>query len=544
MEEDSWLKVPGAGGSATTAIASDGDDDWSDVYICNWTGRGDPDDPDDGGYTADFLFFECRERTSREEPRKKREYRVVVGDGRKRLMNGRWIEALESQSAKHSRGVRIFQGMSQPPRYGETVHMRMRAERRKLERKDDGRWDYGDWEADTKGARVAFHTEFLNGVASKWRSAGAGGGVVGNIRRTERRRGRVEHVYFTVDPQPNFQATEIEADAFGQFPAPDLVFLERASWAMPAGVIRFHVVGGGWFFDNAAKLSVLTRDAYGRNAEANGDITLGQPRVIDGVIEVPVEDRNQDSIDRVAVMVRGAEVVVPPTREGTLMRYAVGGSSTGSGTIWSPPLLCVGPEPEGRPPRKKSSARIDITYQDPDNPGPATVSVGRLVHMARPFEPGRHEGHIDAIVLGESGPGMFRRGSLGVLPLDEFRFVESESTALYVVDDDGTSVDGFEDARIEVTSTGSLYVKLGPRTAPDTKLKLIILNPKLDLGDAPFTPGENARVAIGGDALRGALEFTELLVERHHGNKDDFELLPDEPLIPAELSPIAEVKAD
>jgi hypothetical protein len=541
----------------------DGELNWRFHYIRNNTGTGDPNNrgqDDDQGWSADFLTLEIREPSvitgfggvRRRIPNKTREHRIVVADVKAKI-NNRWIDALTDTIPADGKGERVQIDLGQPMSYGGVFRIKMRVEMREAELKSDGTWAYGGWRADTSldpededsRVRVAFGCiEIADGDRRPITKARAGNERLGNSSGAPNRLGSVEYTYQGLQPAADFAPATVTPGESGHHAAPDLVFAEGASWAMPPGEIRFHATGGASFADNASDLLVLARNAAGEDAVLMGEISLGDPAVVNGVITVPVIHRDTEAKRRVAVMVRWAEVIVPPLADGTTLTYAVGGSSTGGASVHTPPLARVGSEPSRSPRVTKTCARMQIRYQREAGVGPLNARIGRFIHMARPHESGLYGGYMDAIVLGELRAGTFRAGSFEITPVDDFSFLAAEDTKLFVVHaaDDSDAADAFEDAKISVTPNGALRVELGKRLTLDTPLKLIILNPLLDLGVAPFTPGDNARAAIAGDALRGGLSRTSILVERHFGKADDYELLPEEPLIALDLTPVAEVE--
>jgi hypothetical protein len=541
----------------------DGEMNWRFHYIRNTSGTGDPNNrgqDDDRGWSASFLTLEVREPSvitgfggiRRRVPNKSREHRIVVAEV-KTNVNGLWIDALTDTLPADGMGEQVQIDLGQPMSYGGVFRIRMRVEMREAELRSDGTWAYGDWQADTRldpededsRIRVAFGcTEISDGSRRPITKARAGNERLGNSSGAPDSEGSTEYTYQGLQPGADFDPVKVAPGEPGRYAAPDLVFAEGASWAMPQGEIRFHATGGASFADNASDLIVLARNAAGQDALLAEEIALGKPAVVNGVITVPVTHRDAEARRRVAVMVRGAEVVVPTLAEGTTLSYAVGGSSTGGSSVRTPPLVRVGSVPSPSPRVIKTCAHMRIRYLGDAGVGSLNARIGRFIHMARPYESGLYGGYIDAIVLGESRAGAFRAGSFEITPVDNFSFIAADDTKLFVVHaaDDSDAVDAFENAEISVTSEGALRVELGQRLTLDAPLKLIVLNPLLDLGFAPFTPGDNARVAIAGDALRGGLSRTSILVERHFGNADDNEYLPEDPLIATHLTPLAEVK--
>src|SRR5690606_12606799 len=137
--------------------------------------------------------------------------------------------------------------------------------------------------------------------------------------------------------------------------------------------LRFYALGGA-SFDSESNLQLIVRDAMGNDPVASFDAGFGTPSVIDGVIVVPVTYRNPNAVYRIAVMVRGAIVDLPALHGGTMISYAIGGTSAGSGSVRTPPLVRVGGEPSGELFRSRVVIDAPADAEDPEITIP--VSVG------------------------------------------------------------------------------------------------------------------------------------------------------------------------
>jgi hypothetical protein len=538
------IEVPDDSGSAG-GMSSSGQNDWKYQYIHNNTGRpADGDDPGDPGKSADWITLACKEPPQHPDEgklagrRKRWEHRIVIDEVKKKV-NGAWVDVKKNTEPQDGEGSKVKIELDQPLAYCETLRIRMRVERREVEHVAGDKWAPGDWNANTVGNIVNYNVvELLDGFQNKIVQGGSGNDPVGSGWVS------VGTVFAGLNPAANFTATDTGANATAVVAAPDLVYSESVGgWSMPTGTLRFSATGGATFASSSS-LQLLARNEDGDDAVGEEDISFGIPSIVNGVIEVPILSRNTAG-PRVAVMVRGAEVDVPALAAGTLIGYAVGGVPAGTISVRVAPLVRVQSDPTGTV--LHSSADVKIEYEDPENAenvGYLVTPVGGLIHMARPDEEGVHQGYIDAIVLGESESGVFRAGSFEITPVDGRVFVASGNTKLFVIkaDDHSDASEAFEGGTIEVTQSGALRVTLQSRVMLDTVLKLVILNPKINMGTGPFVAGQNARFAVGGDALRGGIPRTLLLVEGHYGTETDNEYLPNEPLVALDLTAVATVQ--
>lgn len=526
---------------------------WHDIYLHNNSGRGDP-----GVYNGawvHWIVFTTLAHSDATLTRNSKRDGIHVRRIRRRSSSGKWADWQNVNKI----GEEVVVVSDDPFTYGEVLRVQFAVvQDETVESGDSGegrrRFQWAEtWRA-VAGNRGTYSAKLLNGNQDEVVSNGGGSdpatdqnSVISVPAKSgdEDEHGNMDYMFDDLSPAMDLKATSIGEDP-GTFDAPDLIFSERNSWRIPVGTLRF-IATGGANFNEQSDLQVIARDETGEDAVVALDVAFGTPSVVDGVIEVPVVYRNPDAEERIAVMVRGAEVDAPSLATGTIIRYAFGGVSAGPRPVRMPSLLKAGAEPENSVFR--TSAEIEVEHihpSDPQNPGVMDRRVGWHTWMARPYDTSVQEGFIDAIVLGEPESGHIREGSFEITPVDSFEFVESEDTKLFVVNanDHSELVDAFEDGTIEVTTEGALRVTLDQRIILDQPLKLVILNPKLNLGPGPFTADQSARVAIGGDALRGGLQETVRLVELDHGTETDNAFLPIEGHTATELTPLAEVETE
>lgn len=437
--------------------------------------------------------------------------------------------------------------LDNPVAHCEVLRVQFAIEVDKTKRKNPASGPY-EWENDWKvveGDSATFNVSFQDAVGNDLVSNGAGSDPAGSGNPEAGDPGSMAYMFADISPEMNLQPTSIGADA-GTFDAPDLILSERGLWSIPEGNLRIHATGEA-SFSSQSSLQVLARDVQGNDAVAGSAVVIGTPTVSNGVIQVPIVSRESNAEHRIAIMIRGAKVDVPATASGTVIRYAFGGVPAGPRPVRMPAMLVSGAEPDSYVFR--TSAEVEVVHihpSDPENPGVMTRRVGSYTWMARPYDTSANVGYIDAIVLGEPEAGHIRSGSFEVTPVDPFEFVETEDTKMFVVNADNyAGIDGaFESASIEVTASGALKVTLGARNVLDQPILIVILSPKLDLGQGPFTVKQGARVAIGGDALRGGLGRTVRLVEFDYGTEADHALLPTGGHTATALTPLAEVEPE
>jgi hypothetical protein len=524
-QESKPIQVPSKN-AEDVEISAEEDPFWKHIFIHNNTGvDGDPETGE--GYDPGNVARRLRFLVKRPRNHTREEHRIVVNRVRKRDSEGNWKDITDGVTPSAG-GNDVTVQMDEGQKHCEVVEVRFKVEVRK---KSSGSW--GSWGSD-ESARPKFNIHMQDAFGVQFVQAGTGDSPFGTGMLAT-----VSDAFDNLSPVANFAITQLAPGESGVFAAPDLVFSEASGWTMPEGTLRFFATGGVPF-DSGSSLQAIARDEEGNDAVLGGDVTLGTPTVNGGVIEVPVQYRNPESEHRIAIMVRGAEVDVPEMGSGTEIGYTVGGVAAGADVIRIAPLVRIGTLPEGHV--FKSSA--DLVIVDPQDPEDFWLvgGVGELIFVARTDQAGAHQGFIDAIVIGESETGVIRAGSFEITPLDGKPFVATEDTKLFALYADNTeAVDAFDDATIEVTAAGALRVTLGARQA-NGALKLMILNPKIDMGAAPFYDGENARFAVGGDALRGHFQRSILLVEGSQVTTYRHEsLLPDEPLQAHALTPLAEV---
>jgi hypothetical protein len=525
---------------------------WVSRFIHNNSGVGQPGPGNGTGRSISFLTIQAKSPEPNEEGEaaaNDKRYRVVVEKVRKRRNDDTWTDWQEVDK----KGKEVEIALDEPLKYCEVLEVRMRIESQvKVQPNPTNRPRLWVWEKDTNGDDVYKPREddkttfnvinLLTAGGLKVEAAAAGNDPAGDGTGGAGQQGTIGYMFDDLVTPPNLEPTSIGDGEYGTFDAPDIIFSERHSWRIPGGDLRVFATGGASFCDQS-NLEVIARDVTGADAIASMDVAFGTPSVINGMINLPVIFRNPESLNAISVMIRGAEVEVPGFLEGTTIRYGFGGVPASRQPIRMPALLQVGTAPESYVYR--SHAKIEVEYTHPDFPedeGMTSQRVGWYTFMARPYTTAEHIGYTDAIVIGEPEAGHIRGGTFEITPLDAFAFMATEDTKLLVLNaDDYTESSAFDDGSIEVTSTGAIRVTLGMRASSDSPILLMILNPKLNMGYGPFTAKQSGRVAIGGEALRGGFQRAVRIVEPDFGTEADHHLLPENPLVPTQLVPLAQV---
>lgn len=443
------------------------------------------------------------------------EYRIIVEDVTNPTTGN---SVVDSKDPVDGTGAKVEVALDPAIGPGGMVRAKVRVERKK---KKDG----GNWEPDTNGENVNFNIRLLDGNNAAIVQAGTGDDPFG-AEDTE---------LAAVFDEPDFGPASCDADTATTVEAPELFFSERNGWRMPVGELRFHATGGAAFTTQVGtSLAIEARNEAGEDAISEGEVECGTPYIDSGVLVVPIDARDAEAVRNISLRVTGAFVTVPALASGTMIGYAVGGSSSGSEETRIPALVRIGGAPESG---SLAIGRAAMTTTLGDDEEEYANEVGGRVHVAW-IRKGEHTGFLDAIVIDESTANYFRAGSFEITPIDDFHFVNSTDTRLYVLDQENEQVeDAFDSATISVTTSGAIRVTLAQRSSTET-LRLVILNPKVNLGEAPYSPGQNARVAIGGSALRSGFSRVALLVERDNAEGYE-EPLFDEPLGTPDLTPIA-----
>lgn len=538
----------GAGGIETTSKEKQDPLYWHYVYIHNNSGTGEPGPNNKTGSPAKHLTIQLKNPVTEDgrDGSKHKRKRIVVDEVKKKRHDGSWTNAQKVEK----QGEKVVITLDEELAYCETLEVKMRVE---VDTKEHvpgsgspGKWRWENSFGAVVGEKSTFNiVDVLTGGQKPIERAGVGGDPAGDSEGDPADQGSIGYMFDDLDPELNLAPTSIGEGDTGTFAAPDLVFSERHSWSIPTGTLRFFATGGA-SFNSESSLQVIARDVTGADAVMNMDVGFGTPSVVNGVIQVPVNYRNPEAEHRIAIMVRGAEVDVPELAGGTVIRYAVGGISAGPAPVRMPAMLRVGAEPESYVFRTHASLEIEYTHPDfPEDPGVTDHRVGWYTFMARPHASADHIGYVDAIVIGEPEAGHIRGGSFEITNIDPFNFVASQDTKLYVLHaDDYSEVEAFDGGSIEVTASGAIRVALGQRGVLDTPVVLVILNPKVNMGQGPFTAKQSGRVAIAGDALRGGFQRAIRLVKCDFGTSEDFHLLPDEPLVATQLTPLAQVQPE